>query len=186
MSRAIEVTVAPFLPSLLISSILSTPIISSLAPNRRNRSNDNGRPNGMVGVPALRPETFSRLFPKIHRAQTRNTETIKHTRSSGARGWSRCSRRRRPWCASSGRCAATRTTPGRASATSSTGGAWSPAASASPCPGSPAARRGCSGWWRRRSTGRGGRRSIWGEAATPGERPYTTFRDAMVNWIPTG
>ena len=73
VSRAIEATVAPFLPSFLISSILSTPIISSLAPNRRNRSNDNGRPNGMVGVPALRPETFSRSFPKNHRARTRKT-----------------------------------------------------------------------------------------------------------------
>ncbi|WP_222419857.1 hypothetical protein, partial [Enorma burkinafasonensis] len=78
VSRAIEATVAPFLPSFLISSILSTPIISSLAPNRRNRSNDNGRPNGTVGVPALRPETFSRSFPKDHRAQTRKTEAIKH------------------------------------------------------------------------------------------------------------
>lgn len=33
----------------------------------------------MVGVPALRPETFPRSFPKTHRAQTRNTEAIKHT-----------------------------------------------------------------------------------------------------------
>ena len=32
----------------------------------------------MVGVPALRPETFPRSFPKTHRAQTRNTEAIKH------------------------------------------------------------------------------------------------------------
>ena len=79
VSRAIEATVAPLLPSFLISSILSTPIISSLASNRRNRSNDNGRPNGMVGVPALRPETFPRSFPKTNRAQTRNTEAIKHT-----------------------------------------------------------------------------------------------------------
>ena len=84
MSRAIEATVAPFLPSFLISSILSTPIISSLAPNRRNRSNDNGRPNGMVGVPALRPETFSRLFPKNHRARTRKTEAIKHRPNGGS------------------------------------------------------------------------------------------------------
>ena len=89
VSRAIEATVAPFLPSLLISSILSTPIISSLAPNRRNRSNDNGRPNGMVGVPALRPETFSCSFPKLHRARTRNTEAIKHNmaQSETSRAW---------------------------------------------------------------------------------------------------
>ncbi len=60
-------------------SILSTPIISSLAPNRPNRSNDNGRPNGMTGVPALRPEAFLCSFPKNHRAQTRKTETIKYT-----------------------------------------------------------------------------------------------------------
>ena len=33
----------------------------------------------MVGVPALRPETFSRSFPKNHRARTRKTEAIKHT-----------------------------------------------------------------------------------------------------------
>ncbi|WP_204618999.1 hypothetical protein, partial [Collinsella tanakaei] len=78
MSRAIEATVAPFLPSFLISSILSTPIISSLAPNRRNRSNDNVRPNGMVGVPALKAESFSCSFPKVRHAQTRNTEAIKH------------------------------------------------------------------------------------------------------------
>ena len=32
----------------------------------------------MVGVPALRPETFSRSFPKDHRAQIRKTETIKY------------------------------------------------------------------------------------------------------------
>ena len=31
-------------------------------------------------MPALRPETFSRSFPKDHRAQTRKTETIKYTR----------------------------------------------------------------------------------------------------------
>lgn len=79
VSRAIEATVAPFLPSLLISSILSTPIISFPASHRRNRSSDNGRPNGMVGVPALRPETFPRSFPKKRSAQTRNTEAIKHT-----------------------------------------------------------------------------------------------------------
>ena len=29
-------------------------------------------------MPALRPETFSRSFPKDHRAQTRKTETIKY------------------------------------------------------------------------------------------------------------
>ena len=34
----------------------------------------------MVGVPALRPETFSRSFPKLHRAQTRKAEAIKHRR----------------------------------------------------------------------------------------------------------
>ena len=39
----------------------------------------------MVGVPALRPETFSRFFPKIHRAQTRNTEAIKHKLACGRR-----------------------------------------------------------------------------------------------------
>ena len=33
----------------------------------------------MVGVPALRPETFSRSFPKNHRARTRKTEAIKHS-----------------------------------------------------------------------------------------------------------
>ena len=37
----------------------------------------------MVGVPALRPETFPRSFPKTHRAQTRNTEAIKHTDPAG-------------------------------------------------------------------------------------------------------
>ena len=63
---------------------------------------------------------------------------------------------------------ATGTTRGRASATSSTGGASSRATSASPCPRSPAARRGSSGSSRRRSTGRGGRRRIWGETAAPG------------------
>ena len=34
----------------------------------------------MVGVPALRPETFSRSFSKNRHAQTRKTEAIKHTR----------------------------------------------------------------------------------------------------------
>ena len=38
----------------------------------------------MVGVPALRPETFSRLFPKNHRARTRKTEAIKHNPVPGA------------------------------------------------------------------------------------------------------
>ena len=73
MPRVIGTTVAPFLPSLLISSTLFAPIISSPAPDRRSRSDGNGGPNGMVGVPALRPETFSRSFPVIHRTQTRNT-----------------------------------------------------------------------------------------------------------------
>ncbi len=48
----------------------------------------------MVGVPALRPETFSRSFPKNHRAQTRKTEAIKHKmiedcapRMAEAMGW---------------------------------------------------------------------------------------------------
>lgn len=79
VSRAIEATLAPLRPSLLISPILAAPIISFLASNRRNRSSDNVRPNGMVGVPALRPETLSRSFPKLHRAQTRKAEAIKHT-----------------------------------------------------------------------------------------------------------
>ena len=38
----------------------------------------------MVGVPALRPETFSRSFPKNHRAQTRKTEAIKYNRFAGS------------------------------------------------------------------------------------------------------
>lgn len=82
MSRAMEATLAPLLPSLLTSSILSTPIISFLAPNRRNRSNDNGRPNGMVGAFALRPETSSRSFPKRWRAQIHKAKAIKHRESS--------------------------------------------------------------------------------------------------------
>ena len=79
VSRAIEATLAPALPSLPMSSILAAPIISFLAPNRRNRSNDNGRPNGMVGVPAPGPETFPRSFPQLRDAQTRNAKAIKHT-----------------------------------------------------------------------------------------------------------
>ena len=46
VSRAIEATLALPLPSLLISSILSTPIISFPASHRRNRSSDNVRPVG--------------------------------------------------------------------------------------------------------------------------------------------
>lgn len=76
VSRAMEAMLAPLLPSFLISSILSTPIISFLASIRRNRSNDNGRPNGMVGAPALRPETFSRSFPKLRRAQIDKAKAI--------------------------------------------------------------------------------------------------------------
>lgn len=79
VSRAMGATLAPPLPSFLISSILSTPTISFLAPNRRNRSNDNGWPNGMVGALALRPETFSRSFPKRWRAQIHKAKAIKHT-----------------------------------------------------------------------------------------------------------
>ena len=41
------------------------------ASNRRNRSNDNGRPNGMVGVPALITETF--------RAHIRNITVLEPT-----------------------------------------------------------------------------------------------------------
>lgn len=82
VSRAMEAMLAPPLPSLLISSILSTPIIYFLASIRRNRINDNGRPNGIVGAPALRPETFSRSFPKLRRAQIDKAKAIKHTRAS--------------------------------------------------------------------------------------------------------
>lgn len=57
----------------------STPIISFLASICRNRSNDNGRPNGMVGALALRPETFSRSFPKLRSAQIDKAKVIKHT-----------------------------------------------------------------------------------------------------------
>ena len=78
VSRAMEAMLAPLLPSFLISSILSTPIISFLASIRRNRSNDNGRPNGMVGAPVLRPETTSRSFPKLRRAQIDKAKAIKH------------------------------------------------------------------------------------------------------------
>ena len=46
VSRAIEATLAPLLPSFLISSILSTPIISFLASNRRDGFSDNCRPCG--------------------------------------------------------------------------------------------------------------------------------------------
>ena len=46
----------------------------------------------MVGVPALRPETFSRSFPKDHRAQIRKTETIKYIDEVDALG-----RRRGAW-----------------------------------------------------------------------------------------
>lgn len=44
---------------LLISSILATPIISFPASHRRNRSSDNVRPNGMVGVSMPKPESIS-------------------------------------------------------------------------------------------------------------------------------
>ena len=52
-------------------------------------------------MPALRPETFSRSFPKDHRAQTRKTETIKYSFFGTVkeeffygRDWSGCTLRR--------------------------------------------------------------------------------------------
>ncbi len=86
MSRSIQATVAPFLPKLSTSVDLVHADDFPLAPNRRNRSNDNGRPNGMVGVPVLRPETFPRSFPKTHRAQTRNTGRLSNTAAPRAPG----------------------------------------------------------------------------------------------------
>lgn len=44
VSRAIEATLAPPLPSLLMSSILAAPTTSFPAPHRRNRSSDNVGP----------------------------------------------------------------------------------------------------------------------------------------------
>lgn len=70
------------LPSLLLSPILAALIISSVAPSRRNRNNDNGRPNGMVGVPALRREVYSRSFSNNRCVQARKAAAIKHTAPS--------------------------------------------------------------------------------------------------------
>ena len=63
--------------------VLSTPIISFPSLNRRNRSNDNGRPNRIVGVPALITETFFVLISEHHRARTHKPEVNKH---QGGRG----------------------------------------------------------------------------------------------------
>ena len=62
-------------------SILAAPTVSLPALSRRDRSDDGG-PNGMVGVPALIPETFSCSFSKLHRAQARKAEVIEHARDA--------------------------------------------------------------------------------------------------------
>ena len=63
VSRAIEATLAPPLPSLLISSILSTPIVSFPAPFCRIPKQRQGKADGTVGAPMLKPESFSCSFP---------------------------------------------------------------------------------------------------------------------------
>ena len=71
--RAIESTLAPLFPSLLISPILSTPIISFSASHRRSRSYDNVRPRwGWSAYP--------RSDPKLFRAHSRKNAALKPAR----------------------------------------------------------------------------------------------------------
>ena len=87
MSRAIEATLAPPLPSLLISSILSTPIISFPASHRRNRSSDNVRPRwGWSACPCPNPKVFRDHSRKLRVIKSASQDVIKHRtwRTAGA------------------------------------------------------------------------------------------------------
>ena len=82
VSRAIEATLAPPLPSLLISSILSTPIISFPASHRRNRSSDNVRPRwGWSACPCPNPKVFRDHSRKL-RVIKSTSQTLSNTINS--------------------------------------------------------------------------------------------------------